>query len=207
MSVLQSLNYQGGVYDMTLILGSFSAKSGLSYPIGAVRIALPKPDETGYVAGPKAGPAGAGAQDPADYAVKPEIRHVFRPDAKQAPFVVSATFTGVVFVPWLVLLIGVRCCRERVCWKWLTPVSQWQQLGFGVPLLTRLSFVTQSLFAAAILALPAIMFLYWTAWNLFQLLPYLAGWGVYAFYTGRRALREHAAFRAKNESGKAKKSE
>jgi hypothetical protein len=65
----------------------------------------------------------------------------------------------------------------------------------------------QYLFVGTIAALPVLMFLYWTAWNLFQLLAYLSVWGVVAFVSGRGALREHAAWRIKNEGGKAKKSE
>ena len=91
---------------MVLILGAFTTTSTLTYPLGAVAISLPKANESGFVAAPKAA-VGAGAQDPANYVVLPEIKHVFRPDAKQAPFVVSLAFSGLTLAPWVVLLAGV----------------------------------------------------------------------------------------------------
>ena len=92
---------------MTLVLGSFSTPSVVSYPLGSVQISLPSSTEPGYVGPAKAKTAGAGAPNPEDYVVKPEIKHVFRPDAKQAPFIVSAFFTVATVAPWAVLLFGV----------------------------------------------------------------------------------------------------
>ncbi|KAI9032164.1 Oligosaccharyltransferase subunit Ribophorin II-domain-containing protein [Hyaloraphidium curvatum] len=187
-AVLESLRYRPGTYEMSLVLGSFSTTHALKYDVGALKIILPLPNEPGYVAPAKEGPAGAGAQDPVNYAVKPEITHVFRPGPKQAPVVVSGFFTLLVLSPWLLLLAG------------------WQQLGFS-PLSGSSASTSQGPFVIAIAALPVLMYLYWTRLNLFQLLGYMAGWGCFTFITGRRALREHAAQRIRTEGGKAKKTE
>lgn len=107
LATIQKFHYKAGVYDAKLILGSFSTPNSLTYDIGAIKVVLPLPTETGYISVPQEASAGAGAQDPNNYKVLPEIKHVFRPDAKQAPFVVSLFFTAATLAPWLILVYGV----------------------------------------------------------------------------------------------------
>lgn len=50
--------------------------------------------------------------------------------------------------------------------------------------------VSHALFVGSVVAIEAVFFLYYTAWNLFQTLPVLVAFGVVAFLSGSRALTE-----------------
>jgi len=59
----------------------------------------------------------------------------------------------------------------------------------------------QTAFAALILSIPVLMWMYWTRWNLFQLAKYLALWTPVMIFFGQRALRERNTWQAKRVKG------
>lgn len=75
---------------------------------------------------------------------------------------------------------------DWVSLKWLSlgaNLNHMQQ-AFGT------SPIPHTLYIGSILALEGILFMYYTSWNLFQMLPAAAGVGLITFLSGSRALRE-----------------
>ncbi|KAI7699274.1 hypothetical protein KC322_g8849, partial [Hortaea werneckii] len=109
------------------------------------------------------------------YGKKEEIHHIFK-DGPQSPnFLLVGVFTIAVCVT-LPILFGV----------WAALGGNVSHLGtaFGkAPL-------AHGLFLGSILAMEGVFFLYYTVWNLFQMLPAAAVVGVVGYVSGSRALTE-----------------
>lgn len=72
-------------------------------------------------------------------------------------------------------------------------VLQWLYLGGNLNHATKAlqsAPVSHGLFVSSIVGLEGAFFLYYTSWNLFQLLPVAAALGLVAFLSGSRALSE-----------------
>ncbi|KAI8804326.1 Dolichyl-diphosphooligosaccharide--protein glycosyltransferase subunit Swp1 [Cladochytrium replicatum] len=113
------------------------------------------------------------------FASREEIQHIFGAPPRIAPRFVSDFFTLVVLAPW-VLLIGA-----------------WSSLGANVSNIfsSSSSMLYGSSFVAILSGWVVVMVLYWTTWNVFQLLFY---GGLYALATGivgRQALIVRASAR------------
>lgn len=109
------------------------------------------------------------------YAPKEEIHHIFKDDPKSPPKILSLTFTLAVLFT-LPALMGV----------WLVLGGNIEHFGtaFGK------APVAHGLFLGSIFAMEGVFFLYYTAWNLFQMLPIAGVVGVVAFVSGSKALTE-----------------
>ncbi|KAF2223430.1 Oligosaccharyltransferase subunit Ribophorin II-domain-containing protein [Elsinoe ampelina] len=112
---------------------------------------------------------------PLRYGKQPEIHHIFRGDPKSPPFVVSGFFTLAV-IATLPVLLGA----------WLALGANFNHLGKalnGAP-------VSHALFLGSIVGIEGVFFLYYTTWNLFQMLPAVGVLGAVAIVSGSRALSE-----------------
>ncbi|KAI7487611.1 hypothetical protein KC351_g2534 [Hortaea werneckii] len=109
------------------------------------------------------------------YGKKEEIHHIFK-DGPQSPnFLLVGVFTVAVCVT-LPILSGV--------WAALGGNVSHFGTAFGkAPL-------AHGLFLGSILAMEGVFFLYYTVWNLFQMLPAAAVVGVVGYVSGSRALTE-----------------
>ncbi|KAF1941269.1 hypothetical protein EJ02DRAFT_503632 [Clathrospora elynae] len=112
---------------------------------------------------------------PVRYAAEAEIHHIFRGDPESPPKIITIVFAAAV-AGALPILLGV-----------------WATLGANTSHLTKAlgnAPVSHALFFGSILAMEGIFFLYYTSWNLFQMLPAAAVVGAVAFLSGSRALSE-----------------
>ncbi|KAL5117748.1 hypothetical protein ACEQ8H_004358 [Pleosporales sp. CAS-2024a] len=109
------------------------------------------------------------------YAAEPEIHHIFRPDPKSPPKIITLVFAAAV-AGALPALFGA-----------------WVTLGANANHLSKAfsdAPVSHALFYGSILAMEGIFFMYYTSWNLFQTLPAAGVMGFVAFLSGSRALTE-----------------
>lgn len=70
---------------------------------------------------------------------------------------------------------------------------QWGYLGGNINHLSKAlsdAPLSHALFVGSVFGIEAVLFLYYTTWNLFQTLPVLSALGVVAFLSGSRALTE-----------------
>jgi len=117
----------------------------------------------------------ADAEPPLRYGQKPEINHQFRADPRSPPAIITLFFTALVLAT-LPALFGT--------WLFLgANVSHISQALGAAPL-------AHVLFIGSIFAMEGAFFLYYTHWNLFQLLPVATVLGAITFVTGGRALTE-----------------
>ncbi|KXS20100.1 hypothetical protein M427DRAFT_41442 [Gonapodya prolifera JEL478] len=173
-------HHLSSTYTLTVLLGSFTSPRGYSWSPGSLQLNLPDADAA--TLRPKVLP---GQPDPVDYAVKPEIRHVFRPPQKLPPSIVSLAATAAVLVvPWGFLL-----------WAW-------SSLSIS-PRIPPASLVPHAAFLVTLGLFYVLLWAYWTVLNLGQLLGYLAVLTPVTALTGRLALSEVAARRT--AKGKEKK--
>lgn len=134
---------------------------------------------------------------PLRYGKKPEISHTFRPDPKSPPKVISLFFALAVAATVPALFISVSGslykCRVLLLVLTLSSLGQWLLLGANVNHLTKalgaapLSHVT---FFGSIVAMEGVFFMYYTNWNLFQVLPVAGAVGVVTVLSGTKALGE-----------------
>lgn len=109
------------------------------------------------------------------YGQLPEIHHTFKADPQSPPIVISGFFTLAVAAT-LPILFGA--------WLYLgANMSHATQAMKGSP-------VSHGLFFGSLIALEGVFFLYYTSWNLFQMLPATAAVGVVAILSGSKALSE-----------------
>jgi oligosaccharyltransferase complex subunit delta (ribophorin II) len=80
-----------GNYSLNLIIGTFSHNNPINYHIGTVNIDVPYSSPALIKYGPK-----------------PEIHHIFKPDQKLPPIIISYSFMIIVLLPWLFLVGAVR---------------------------------------------------------------------------------------------------
>ncbi|PWY86031.1 hypothetical protein BO70DRAFT_360837 [Aspergillus heteromorphus CBS 117.55] len=149
--------------DARLLIGSFgdaAAYDGAVFQLAVAR----NPDEPV----PK-------AEAVPRYGKLPEIHHIFKADAQSPPIVVSLVFVALVLAT-LPVLGGL-----------------WLLLGANVnhlPTALKSAPVPHAVFLGSLLSIEGIFFLYYTSWNLFQILPAVAVASTVAFVSGSRALGE-----------------
>ncbi|KAL5625363.1 hypothetical protein BROUX41_005423 [Berkeleyomyces rouxiae] len=152
-----------------VLLGSFGADKPLNKPVFSI---IPKSDDqTPFEA-------------PTRYEKKPEIHHIFRPDAQSPPKIFS-----------LVFALAIAAALPALFGAWLS-------LGANVSHLNKAlssAAVPHVIFLGSILAMEAVFFMYYTAWNLFQVLPLMAIIGATTVLSGSRALGEVQARRLAGE--------
>ncbi|KAJ9621106.1 hypothetical protein H2204_012000 [Knufia peltigerae] len=109
------------------------------------------------------------------YGKLPEIHHIFRTDPKSPSIAISSVFLLFVIATFSPL------------------IGAWGYLGGNVNHLSKAlsdAPLSHALFVGSIFGIEAVLFLYYTTWNLFQTLPVLSALGVIAFLSGSRALTE-----------------
>ncbi|RAH51419.1 putative oligosaccharyltransferase subunit ribophorin II [Aspergillus brunneoviolaceus CBS 621.78] len=109
------------------------------------------------------------------YGKLPEIHHIFKTDAQSPPLIITLVFLALVLAA-LPVLGGV-----------------WLVLGVNLnhlPTAFKSAPLPHAVFLGSLFAIQGIFFLYYTSWNLFQILPAVAVAGTVAFVSGSRALGE-----------------
>ena len=109
------------------------------------------------------------------YGKQPEIHHVFRADPRSPPRLVTLVFTA-----------GTLACLPLLLGAWLSLGGNLKHL----PQALGSAPLSHALFVGSVRAMEGLFFLYYTRWNLFQVLPVAVGLGGVAFYSGSRALSE-----------------
>ncbi|KAI8815202.1 Dolichyl-diphosphooligosaccharide--protein glycosyltransferase subunit Swp1 [Cladochytrium replicatum] len=147
-----------------------------AYELGAVEVSIPKDPLWGLTS------KVSGTEEV--FAAREEIQHIFGAPPRIAPRFVSDFFTLVVLAPWVGL------------------IAVWALLGANVSNLfsSASSILYGSSFVALLAGWVVVMFMYWTTWNVFQLLFY---GGLYALATGvvgRQALIVRANAREKGSN-------
>ncbi|KAH0533954.1 hypothetical protein FGG08_007436 [Glutinoglossum americanum] len=149
--------------EATLLLGSFGTSSAFSSHVFNLNLA---PDPSVPFGIP---------EKPLRYGKLNEIHHIFRPDPKSPPIVIT-----------LVFLAAVIACLPALFISWLSLGANVDHLSNAL----RSSPISHVLFFGSILAMEGIFFLYYTKWNLFQTLPAAVIVGAISFLSGSRALTE-----------------
>ncbi|XP_023235921.1 dolichyl-diphosphooligosaccharide--protein glycosyltransferase subunit 2-like isoform X2 [Centruroides sculpturatus] len=158
----KEFDYASGKYDLILIVGDAVIANPFVWKTSEIILSFP----------PHPNPPKA-KENP--YAVKAEIKHMFREQEKTPPAVVSNTFCGLLLVPFLLLLI------------------LWGRMGVNIsnfPL--SLSAIGFHLGLAAIFGL---FTMFWLKWNMFTTLKYLLALGVVTFLSGHNLLSKLASTR------------
>ncbi|KAJ5550846.1 hypothetical protein N7461_005544 [Penicillium sp. DV-2018c] len=109
------------------------------------------------------------------YGKKPEIHHIFKESPSSPPIIITLAFVAMVGAA-IPVLAGL-----------------WFFLGANLnhlPLALKSAPLPHAVFLGSLIAFEGIFFLYYTSWNLFQVLPAVAIVGVVAFISGSRALGE-----------------
>ncbi|KAL2013326.1 hypothetical protein VTN00DRAFT_851 [Thermoascus crustaceus] len=148
--------------DARFVIGSFG--SSKAYDRTAFKLSIDRdPDEP------------LPSAEAVRYGKLPEIHHIFKPDPKNPPVVVSLTFAAMVIAAFPIL------------------AGLWLYLGANVnhlPTAIKSAPLPHFLFVGSIVGLEGIFFLYYTSWNLFQTLPAVLAVGAVTFISGSRALGE-----------------
>ncbi|KAL1841583.1 hypothetical protein VTJ49DRAFT_6893 [Mycothermus thermophilus] len=155
----------------SIVLASFGASQGFNAPAFEVKLEIdPNAPAPKY-------------EKPLRYGKQPEIHHIFRPDPQSPPKVVSLFFTLLVVAALPALLIG------------------WAVLGGNVKHLSTAfsrAPISHATFFGSIVAMEFVFFLYYTTWNLFQVLPVMAAVAAVTVLSGTKALGEVQARRHLN---------
>ncbi|KAK3983913.1 Oligosaccharyltransferase subunit Ribophorin II-domain-containing protein [Cladorrhinum sp. PSN332] len=147
----------------SIVIGSFGSAKPLDTPVFNVKI------ETDPAVPPPA------YEKPVRYGKKAEIHHIFRPDPKSPPTVISIFFAfavvaalPVVFISWLVLGANLGHLTKAIG---AAPISH-------------------AAFFGSIVAMEFVFFLYFTSWTLFQVLPVIIAVASITVLSGSKALGE-----------------
>ncbi|GLI78866.1 hypothetical protein PoHVEF18_007188 [Penicillium ochrochloron] len=111
----------------------------------------------------------------ARYGKLPEIHHIFKDSPSNPPIIITLVFVAAVGAT-LPVLAGL-----------------WLFLGANLshlPTALKSAPLPHAVFVGSLIAFEGLFFLYYTSWNLFQLLPAAAVASVVAFLSGSRALGE-----------------
>lgn len=146
-----------GDYRIELFVGDFSMKQPIVWNVGTASLEF--------------NDARVVPEEKELYAPKPEIKHMFREPAKRAPATISTTFTIVVLLPLLVLIVGVLRIAPSIT---------------NFP--SGLNFIFDILFQLSIFAILAVIFWFWIELSAFEAIKYILGLGIIATLTGSRAL-------------------
>ncbi|KAL4784814.1 Oligosaccharyltransferase subunit Ribophorin II-domain-containing protein [Aspergillus varians] len=148
--------------DARILIGSFGSSKAYNEP--AFRLSLTRnPDEP------------LPTFEVSRYGKLPEIHHIFKNDPQSPPVVITLSFIAILLGAFP-LLAGV-----------------WLYLGANInhlPVAIKSAPLSHAVFLGSLLAIEGIFFLYYTSWNLFQILPAVAAFGTVAFVSGSRALGE-----------------
>ncbi|XP_041361484.1 dolichyl-diphosphooligosaccharide--protein glycosyltransferase subunit 2-like [Gigantopelta aegis] len=161
-SSAKDFGHLSGKYSMELIVGDSVIENPFSWLLADVKLMFPE---------------GAASEKEAhnQYAKRPEIKHVFREEEKRPPSIISMTFTVLVLLPILILVII------------------WVKLGANI------SNFPMSLSAVGFHGCLAGIFLlyycYWTNLNMFQTLRWLSILAIPTFLFGNRLLSALASKR------------
>ncbi|KAI3633042.1 hypothetical protein MIR68_009117 [Amoeboaphelidium protococcarum] len=101
----------------------------------------------------------------------PELQHTFRPDPKMPSSLISFTFSGIVFVPWVVLLL-----------YWLSNGALNMK---KFPFARAGELLPSVLFIGGLCAYVYTMFLYWLKFNMFEMLTIVAPLCAFIALSGR----------------------
>lgn len=165
----------------SIVIGSFGSSKGSISPVFDIEIQLdpntPTPD---YKA-------------PVRYGKRSTIQHIFREDAKSPPMFISLVFVLAVLGTVPPLFIGV-CVYVTLFGRIIANlVLQWLLLGANVnhiPKALGTAPISHIVFFGSIVAIEGAFFLYYSAWNLFQILPVVLVLSVVSFLSGTKALSE-----------------
>lgn len=136
-------------------------------------------------------------EKPMRYGKLEEIHHIFKDDPQSPPKVISLVFTLAVAAMVPVLLIGV-CAPTKMLEKGLfhanvTTQSQTFALGGNVAHLPKAfssAPVSHGIFYGSIIGMEFVFYMYYSSWNLFQVLPVIGVVGVTTLLSGSKALGE-----------------
>ncbi|KAK7403995.1 hypothetical protein QQX98_010222 [Neonectria punicea] len=147
----------------SVVLGSFGSSKASIAPVFDIQIQLdPNTPAPQYNA-------------PVRYGKRAEIRHTFREDAKSPPMIISLVFVLAVLATVPALFAG---------WLFLGANVDHLSKAFGA------APVSHAVFFGSILGIEGAFFLYYTVWNLFQILPLIGVLSVVSFLSGNKALSE-----------------
>lgn len=156
----KSFGSVGGEYSVELIVGDATLPKAMTMTIAKITLELPE------------------SKDPAadlTKQAKPEITHIFREAEKRPPQVISMLFTGLIFIPVLILL------------------AVWAKIGANV---SNFSFSLSALgFHGGLLAIIAIYVNFFLGVNMFTTVKCLSGVAIITFLCGQRLLSSIAAAR------------
>ncbi|KAL2125408.1 hypothetical protein VTJ04DRAFT_1773 [Mycothermus thermophilus] len=156
----------------SIVLASFGSSQGFNGPAFEVNIELdPNAPAPKY-------------EKPLRYGKQPEIHHIFRPDPKSPPKVVSLVFGALVVAALPALFLG---------WVFLGGNLKHLPAAFSRAPLSHATFY------GSIVAMEFVFFLYYTTWNLFQVLPVMAAVAAVTVLSGTKALGEVQARRMAGE--------
>ncbi|KAK4144753.1 Oligosaccharyltransferase subunit Ribophorin II-domain-containing protein [Dichotomopilus funicola] len=147
----------------SVVLASFGSSEGFNAPVFEIKI-----DQDTNAAAPS-------YEKPLRYGKQPEIHHIFRPDPKSPPKIISLIF-GLAVIATLPALLIV-----------------WVTLGGNVNHLSKAigtAPFSHAAFFGSIVAMEFVFFLYYTSWNLFQVLPVMGLVAAVSVLSGTKALGE-----------------
>jgi len=161
---VKEFDYLSGKYAIKLVLGDAVVNNAISWVLADIAVKFP--DHPSPLAEREA------KVSDVSYVKKPEIKHMFRQPEKRPPQVVSDTFTGLVLLPLLILLI------------------LWLRIGVNI---SNFPFSLYALaFHVGLTAIFGLYLLFWLKLNMFQTLQYLVIIGAVTFFCGNRMLRKMA---------------
>jgi oligosaccharyltransferase complex subunit delta (ribophorin II) len=151
-----------GSYAMSLIVGDFALENPFSWDIGSVTLQF------------AGSTTDTGDEEDYTYRAKPEIQHMFRPDEKRPPKVISSTFTVLVLSPLALLLV------------------LWVGIGFNVSGLGT-GGLWAVVFHISLGGIFVVYYLFWWKLNMFDTMKLLALLSVPTFLAGNRMLKRIAS--------------
>lgn len=166
---------QGGVCEVTLLVGDSSIAQGLTWSLGTISI----PASSDAAKAPKTKTA---STQPADNS-KPLIHHVHRPHYTQPPVFISLVFTVLSFAPLAITICGAFAIGANFK---------------GLPLDSS-SFLYVVLFHGSIAAMLVLYFIFWLGLDLAQTLLFAGALGIVVVLSGYKALSTLASARLKKD--------
>jgi len=161
----KELLFTTGDYDVELFVGDSFVENPFSWNLGVLHISFPKNLHI--------------EQKQNVYSDKSPIVHQFQKAQDRPHLQFSLAFTGLVLVPWVILLIGLVTTRANIS---NFPSSA----GVG-----------GLLFLGSIAATFTLYAFFWLELNMFQTLGILGGLSVVTLFSGNLALKSRAQFRQK----------
>ncbi|KAK5011535.1 hypothetical protein LTR28_000375 [Elasticomyces elasticus] len=147
----------------TIVIASFGSSAPFKTQLFSLTIAL---DPSAPLSIP---------EPPLRYGSREHITHTFRPPPRSPPTVISLVFTAAVLVTLPVLIVA-----------WLTLGANVSHLGQAM----KAAPISHVLFFGSLCMIEGVFGMYYTSWNLGQVLPVAGAVGVIAFLAGSRALSE-----------------